>query len=38
VTTVDLLERELDRADLIDDRIAVDLRPFQILTLRIHRA
>ena len=38
VTIVDLLERELDRADLIDDRVAVDLRPFQILTLRIHRA
>ena len=38
VTIVDLLERELDRADLIDDRVAVDLGPFQILTLRIHRA
>jgi alpha-mannosidase len=38
VTTVDLLERELGRAELIDERITVDLRPFQILTLRIQRA
>jgi alpha-mannosidase len=38
VTIVDLLERGLDRAGLIDDRIAVDLRPFQIRTLRIRRA
>jgi alpha-mannosidase len=38
VTIVDLLERELDRADLVDERVTVDLRPFQILTLRIQRA
>ena len=33
----DLLERPLDEAPLSADGIALDLRPFQIVTLRLHR-
>ena len=38
VTTVDLLERELDPAELSGGHVSLRLRPFQILTLRFRRA
>jgi alpha-mannosidase len=37
VTIVDLLERTLGNAELTEGRVAIDLRPFQILTLRFAR-
>ena len=38
VTTVDLLERELDPAELSGGHVSLRLRPFQIVTLRFRRA
>ena len=38
VTEVDLLERTLSERDLVDGAISFELRPFQILTLRLTRA
>ncbi|MET7283549.1 glycoside hydrolase family 38 C-terminal domain-containing protein [Kribbella sp. NPDC005582] len=38
VTEVDLLERHLADRDLTDGAVALDLRPFQILTLRFKRS
>ncbi|MFC0624487.1 alpha-mannosidase [Kribbella deserti] len=38
VTEVDLLERQLADRDLVDGGVSFELRPFQILTLRLKRA
>jgi len=38
VTEVDLLERTLAERDLVDGAVTFELRPFQILTLRLTRA